>query len=155
MREALVRRHGTTYFHKKCLEQTTVDGRFIFSSPESTDKSFSIELCPGKNFNEGLLPKLGLNFCSVTWRSPTAKELKHVEETPAVQLAKRLSCQGYNVLLHLAGRNLRSVQVLNVLNVVKRIGVRNIFALQGGSYFSIIIKKYDITILILDKFLKM
>lgn len=136
MREALIRNHGTTHFHKECLERKTVNDRFVFSSQDSSDKCFSIELCPGKNFSECLLPELGLNFCSVTWRTPTDQQLKHVQDIPAVQLAKLLSCQGYNVLLHLAGRNLQRGHVLDVLNEVKRIGVRNIFALQGGAYSS-------------------
>lgn len=139
MREALISPNEAT-FYKECPKQEAeAVSRSIFSSLDSSDKTFSIELCPGRKVDESLLPELGLNFCSITWHSPSADQLKCVVEIPAVRLAKRLACRGYNVLLHLAGRNLHGDQVLDILNAVKDAGVRNIFALQGGSYFPIII----------------
>ncbi|XP_018577537.1 methylenetetrahydrofolate reductase [Anoplophora glabripennis] len=129
MREALIN-HNETTFYKECPKRETVS-RSIFSLLDSSDRTFSIELCPGKNIDEGLLSKLGLNFCSITWHSPSVAQLKCVDKTPGIQLAQRLCCQGYNVLLHLAGRNLHGDLVLDILNAAKGIGVRNIFALQG------------------------
>ncbi|KAJ8917527.1 hypothetical protein NQ315_005576 [Exocentrus adspersus] len=107
---------------------TTTTGQSLISNLllNSSDKRLSIEICPGRNLDLSLLPGMDLNFFSITWHGASAERLKS-----AVQLASRLKCQGYHVLLHLAGRNLRRDEALKVLKQFKAVGVRNIFALQG------------------------
>lgn len=48
--------------------------------------------------------------------------------------ARELIGNGYNVMLHLAGRYMKEQEVLNVLEEAKKIGVRSLFALQGGAF---------------------
>ncbi|VEN56582.1 unnamed protein product [Callosobruchus maculatus] len=60
------------------------------------------------------LSELCPRFCSVTWHPTPGHRSETVESIPALQLAKRLRKHGHEVLLHLAGRNLKKYQVLVV-----------------------------------------
>lgn len=91
----------------------------------------SFELCPERRLNVDLLFKLKPKFCSVTWLGECDNQ--EVEQTPALSLIQQLHEQGFHTLLHLAGRNLDKRSVVEILNKVRGIGVRNILALQGGT----------------------
>ncbi|XP_050510990.1 methylenetetrahydrofolate reductase [Diabrotica virgifera virgifera] len=97
----------------------------------TSDLRVSIEVCPNRALNEDLLSSIPFSFCSVTWRTPSNEQLEHVDQIPALILAKQLNSNGYNVLLHLAGRYLKREQVVRILEEVKSAGIRNLFALQG------------------------
>ncbi|XP_072391176.1 methylenetetrahydrofolate reductase (NADPH) [Diabrotica undecimpunctata] len=97
----------------------------------TSDLRVSIEICPNRGLNEDLLCSIPFSFCSVTWRTPSNQQLENVEQIPALILAKQLNSNGYNVLLHLAGRNLKRDQVVRILEEVKSAGIKNLFALQG------------------------
>ncbi|KAJ8978736.1 hypothetical protein NQ317_003269 [Molorchus minor] len=94
---------------------------------------FSVEICTNRELDTNLLAVVNPSFCSVTWHT-TLTDLRNVEGIPAISLGKELLHRGYNVLLHLAGRNLNKCQVLAILNLAKRVGVINILALQGAGY---------------------
>ncbi|CAG9837968.1 unnamed protein product [Diabrotica balteata] len=99
----------------------------------TSDLRVSVEICPNRGLNEDLLCSIPFSFCSVTWRTPSNQQLENVEQIPALILAKQLNSNGYNVLLHLAGRNLKRDQVVRILEDVKSAGIKNLFALQGGN----------------------
>ncbi|CAH1117430.1 unnamed protein product [Phaedon cochleariae] len=87
---------------------------------------FSVEVCPNRALDATLLLKMAPRLCSVTWHAQSVEE-----GMPAVRLAGQLREQGHEVLLHLAGRNLNEGQVVEILDEVKRLGVRNLLVLQG------------------------
>ncbi|XP_057652590.1 methylenetetrahydrofolate reductase (NADPH) [Diorhabda carinulata] len=98
-----------------------------------SDTSISIEICPNRQLDSEVLSTIPCSFYSITWRTPSEEELDHVERIPAIILAKQLIYNGYNVLLHLAGRNLKIKKVIEILDYIKDVGIKNIFALQGDA----------------------
>nr|CAH7754695.1 unnamed protein product [Callosobruchus chinensis] len=82
---------------KAAVESQSEQGE---STPVVVPPSHLSELCP--------------RFCSVTWHPTPGHQPETVETIPALRLAKRLHDLGHEVLLHLAGRNLKKYQVLAV-----------------------------------------
>ncbi|XP_049822501.1 uncharacterized protein LOC126265371 [Aethina tumida] len=94
-------------------------------------KSVSVELCPDREIDFELLSKLNVKFCSVTWLGNSKENFNTPNTIPAISLANHLGCLGYNVLLHITGRNLNRTEAEIILNYVKDVGIVNILALQG------------------------
>lgn len=116
----------------KSLSLSTV---FKTAKAEST-KTFSIELMPtSKTPDYDQIKKINPTFVSVIWQH-NKEDTTDVENTPAILASKQLIDRGYPVLLHLAGRYFKQKEALEVLNVVKSVGIRNIFALRGGTSYN-------------------
>lgn len=99
-------------------------------------KGISVELCPDREIDFELLSKLNVKFCSVTWLGNSKENFNTPNTIAAISLANHLGCLGYNVLLHLTGRNLNRTEAETILNYVKDVGIVNILALQGGEFFN-------------------
>lgn len=101
------------------------------------EKLLSIELMPSNSLDLTTISKLQPAFCSVIWRQSEKFNYKRPSEIDPLALSKHLLDRGHNVLLHLAGRYLQKEEAVSVLDEAKRIGVRNIFALKGGTLVNI------------------
>lgn len=96
-------------------------------------KTFSVELVPtSKTPDYAHFKKISPTFVSVIWQHHK-EDTVDIGNTPAIVMSKELINRGYPVLLHLAGRYFKQTEALEVLNVVKSVGIRNIFALKGGT----------------------
>ncbi|KAG5865675.1 hypothetical protein JTB14_020626 [Gonioctena quinquepunctata] len=131
MREFLIQDINAPVFENHHTKNKQTKNQSIRNILNTSKHCFSIELCPNRYLDTKLLSEIESRFSSVTWHLPSELGLIDVGRIPAIRFAEQLSGSG-NVLMHLAGRNLRSCQVLRILDVVKSFGVRNIFALQGG-----------------------
>lgn len=107
----------------------------IIKGLQPREKLISIELMPSSSLNVPDVSNLPVkpSFCSVIWRQSERFNYKKPSEIEPLVLSKYLLDSGHNVLLHLAGRYLKQEEAVSVLEEAKRIGVRNIFALKGGS----------------------
>lgn len=57
------------------------------------------------------------------------------DNLPSLSLAADLVKAGHeNVVLHLCANNLNKENVIEVLNLIKENGIRNIFAIRGGKF---------------------
>lgn len=106
----------------------------VIKSLKPNEKLLSIELMPSNSLNLDAISKIQPAFCSVIWRQSESFNYKKPSEIAPLALARRLLESGHNVLLHLAGRYLKQEHAESVLDEAKRIGIRNIFALKGGTY---------------------
>lgn len=79
-----------------------------------------------------LLTEIQPTLCSIVW---STNEFVNVKEIPELKLAKQLIDCGHNVVLHLAGRNFKKTQIMEILLRAKSIGIGAIFALKGGLWF--------------------
>lgn len=110
-----------------------------------TDKKISLEVCPKEDLDFNLLSKLKPRFCSVTWRVKSEQDYReNVENSAPLIIAKKLCEEGYYVVLNIPGMHFSESQVLEILNKSKSIGVRGIFAIQGGKYYKIFIINFQV-----------
>lgn len=97
----------------------------------SKSKFVSIELCTNRNVEMDLLNVIQSPFYSVVWLD---NNLNNLQLHPSVLLSKKLIGNGFNVLLHLTGSCLDKKTALELLSLIKEIGVKNIFAIRGGKW---------------------
>lgn len=100
-----------------------------FKNVQNTSKKITLELCTNRTLDIEKVQEIASPFCSVTWLD---KQITNILENPAIQLSQKLIQNDINVLIHLPGRIYDKVEMLDILNTIKTIGVRNILALQGG-----------------------
>lgn len=138
MRELLVPIKNKPLFHKlnsKHPKIVQAEFRDLFRDlQEENAKLISLELCSNRHIDFEKLLEIKPTFCSVTWHwKPYDKYdgSRDICEIPAVALAKHLVHIGVQVLLHFPGRYLNFEQAKYILNVVKKIGIRNLFVIQG------------------------
>lgn len=97
------------------------------------ENKISIELSPTKSVDFALLQSLRPRFCSVNWRVKSEDDyLENIENSDPLLLADQLCQRGYEVVLHVPGKHFNENQVLRILKKSKSIGVKGIFAIQGG-----------------------
>lgn len=97
------------------------------------ENRISIELCPRKQLDFELLQSLKPRFCSVNWRVRSDEDhLENIENSDSLVLAEQLCQKGYEVVLHIPGKHFNKSQVLRILKRARSIGVKGIFAIQGG-----------------------
>ena len=101
-----------------------------FDEIKSLNSKFvSIELCTNRNIEMDLLSFIPSPFYSVVWLD---NNVNNLQLHPSILLSKKLIESGFNVLLHLSGSCLDKKTALELLNLIKNIGVKNIFAVRGG-----------------------
>lgn len=114
---------------------------YIKTILQDDSERISVEISPNSGFSTDILQQIKPRFVAVTWlgnthlKTPTA-------EIPAIVLAKQLIEKDYTVLLHLTGRNVDKRRMLEILNYLKNVGIKNILALQGGN--SIVILNFPL-----------
>lgn len=101
----------------------------------SDKNKYSVEVSPGKDLDFDLLSELKPRFCSVTWRVKSENDyLENVENSTPLLLAEKLQQRGHDVILNIPGKHFCKDNVLTILNKARNIGVRGIFAIQGGEF---------------------
>lgn len=91
----------------------------------------SIELLPNKPVNLNKLKQLQPQFCSVTWHQDPSNLLP--ENIPSIQLCRKITNIDLPVLLHIAVRNLTKEKALEILDYLKKTGIRNLLIVQGDA----------------------
>nr|XP_023017155.1 methylenetetrahydrofolate reductase [Leptinotarsa decemlineata] len=129
MRELLISNTQPPIFNR--LQTKQLKDLSIEKLVKTSSECCSIELCPNRYLDTESLSKIRNRFVSVTWHTPYDIDSNNVDQIPAIFFIKQLYLQGYNVLLHLAGRNLTKYQVRRILDAVSSYGIKNIFVLQG------------------------
>lgn len=111
------------------------------------DTKISLEVSSKKDLDYELLETLKPRFCSVNWRVTSELECtENVEISEPLLLAEKLNQKGYNVLLNLPGKQFSKDQVLRILNTAKFMGVRAIFAIQGGRHQSYLFAQHFVLV---------
>lgn len=128
MRELLI--NNVNYITVKSIEPILNQCKINFECNDG----FSLEVCNNNELNLKLLQNLCPNFCAVPWHLKSYDDLNSLDIS-ALHLANYLASHGQQVVLHLAAKNLTQQEVLKILHAARCMGLRNIFALQGGKLF--------------------
>lgn len=97
-------------------------------------KLISVELNPGNALDYEKLKEMHPTLCSITWHYKIKDYHQNIDvgSIPSLRLAGQLKRQGFEVILHIATRNLNTANAISILEHVKGIGVTNLFIVQGG-----------------------
>lgn len=97
--------------------------------------SFSIEIVNLNDLNElNNLSTSSVNFCSIPWHLKSYDDLLNLKNISALHYANQLMLINKQVILNFAVKNLTKGEVLKILNLVKWMGIKNLFALKGGKW---------------------
>ncbi|KAK9888391.1 hypothetical protein WA026_000642 [Henosepilachna vigintioctopunctata] len=107
--------------------------RKIISLPKEYKRRISIEVNSNQPLFINKLFSLKPDFIGVTWIGNFEDVI--VEDIPPIKMAQTLISNDFIVLLHIPCRNLSKKSAVEILEVIKSIGVRNILVLKGQSAF--------------------
>ncbi|GJQ70184.1 putative methylenetetrahydrofolate reductase [Trypoxylus dichotomus] len=105
--------------------------KFIFSHAVASNKKLlSVEFYSHIEADLELYKTINPPFCSLTW---THGDLSKIDSLPGIAFAKKLQEKSVNTIMHVGGRNFSRENAVAIMNTIKKMGIKNILALKGGT----------------------